>query len=73
MSGWWFASSATSATRFTKSIAAAEVAEAELPLERVVRPRSSLPERPCPKDGTREPARAGIYDRSRGRGPSHAA
>ena len=36
MSGWWFVSSASSATRFTKSIAAAEVAEAELPLERVV-------------------------------------
>ena len=34
MSGWWFASSATSATRFTKSIAG-EVGEAELALEGV--------------------------------------
>ena len=36
MSGWWFSSSASSATRFTNAIASAEVVEAELALERAV-------------------------------------
>ena len=72
MSGWWFASSATSATRFTKSIAAAEVVEAELALERVV----DLA--PAFRHGhARRMARASRLARdlrsTRGRGPSHAA